>query len=193
MLDTSPELVLEILDMLAVPLAFQTDELPPTDRAALCSCSLVCKSWSTHSQRLLFQRVSIDTLWTGIFPMRGQPRRPINRITSFLETITADTEKSHWLRENVLSIILRPHLSKDIIAILTNLRTCGSWISEQRACLAMSSSRSCGTRCPVSGLCVSTQITRAHYFDGALAMASVIKLVTVLPTIRMLDVTGNNF
>jgi hypothetical protein len=33
MLATSPELVLEILDMLAIPLAFHTDDLPASDRA----------------------------------------------------------------------------------------------------------------------------------------------------------------
>ncbi|KAJ7911361.1 hypothetical protein B0H13DRAFT_2660594 [Mycena leptocephala] len=122
--DTSPELVLEILDMLAVPLAFQTDELPPTDRAALY------------------------------------------------------TEKSHWLRENVLSIILRPHSSKDIIAILTNLPN-------------LRELDIIGTA--IRSLRVNADHTGPITSMGPSPWPAVIKLVTALPMIRMLDVTANNF
>jgi hypothetical protein len=52
------------------------------------------------------------------------PKRSWQPIASFLETITTDSEKSRWLRRNVLSIVLRPHASEKpstLLAILINL------------------------------------------------------------------------
>ncbi|KAJ6506991.1 hypothetical protein C8R45DRAFT_971202 [Mycena sanguinolenta] len=136
------ELVSEILNFLSIPLGFPVAYLPASDLNynALQSCSLVCKRWSTHAQRLLFRRVIIDNssypdgcltvetrrrfkLPIALARRIGwQPR--INPILSFLKTITAGTGKSHWLCRQVLSLGLHYHASTtptDILAILTNL------------------------------------------------------------------------
>ncbi|KAJ6600948.1 hypothetical protein DFH09DRAFT_1069641 [Mycena vulgaris] len=142
MLENSPEIVLEILDMLSIPVSFHTDN--PPNQATLASCSLVYKSWSTHSQQLLFQRVSIDSEWEGsIAAAMYRPRPvttmapPVDRLVSFLRTITEDTKKSRWLRDTVLSIILQPHSgakSRDIINILLNFPNLPELSATGRAC-----------------------------------------------------------
>jgi hypothetical protein len=98
MQDPPAEPLEEILDVLAVPLSVPTNHLP--DRATLLSCSLVCQRWSRHSQRLLFRRVVIDFAATTAFNTRSLDSH--NPIVSFLQTITADTAKSRWLRDNIL-------------------------------------------------------------------------------------------
>ncbi|KAJ7156793.1 hypothetical protein C8R46DRAFT_1196211 [Mycena filopes] len=102
MLQLSPELLLDILDVFAIPLAFQTEQTP--HRAALWSCSL-WPGMSMLSRERLFAR-------------------PFDRLGSFLGTINAETDKSRWLRECVHSLGLRPLASAksgDIMAILTHL------------------------------------------------------------------------
>ncbi|KAJ7731196.1 hypothetical protein B0H16DRAFT_1773010 [Mycena metata] len=189
MLQVSPEILLEILEMLAIPLAFQAHEFP--DRAALASCSLVCKSWSALSQQMLFQRVSIEDHWTGMLFMRGPT---IDRLASFLSTITADTNKSRWLRESVRSIILRLPSSSHIVDLLThlpNLRELdivGAACTFSEAELAQLQRSSSGS---LRSLRVNTDYTGSITSFGAPAWPAVMKLVSAIPTIRMLDITTN--
>ncbi|KAJ7834377.1 hypothetical protein B0H14DRAFT_3871409 [Mycena olivaceomarginata] len=199
MLETCPELVLEILDLLAIPIGFPADNLP--DQAALLSCSLVCKRWSTPSQRLLFRRVVIDELWAGgMFVFRPQAigKRPSHRITSFLETITTDTEKSRWLRRNVLSIVLRPHASaraSDTLAILVNLPNLRELNIIGVACIfsdqRLSQLRSLGPS--IRSLRVDSDHAGPVTSIGHPTWPAVIRLIRAIPTIRVLDITANSF
>ncbi|KAJ7146606.1 hypothetical protein C8R44DRAFT_757868 [Mycena epipterygia] len=250
MLDRSPELVLEVLDLLSIPLSLHTDH--PPNQATLAACSLVCKSWSAHSQRLLFRRVSIDTTWAGMIPffasvvgqasgtiplpvagadqggiipapgiyppqmpsgptipisvsqldpavldtIRSRPP-PVDKITSFLGTITADTERSRTLRDHVRSIILRPHSStksSDIITILTNLPSLreldlgGSrWYIFSDAELA--ELWESGHR--IRSLRVNADHQGSITSMGPPAWPYILKLVAALPSLCMLDVTSN--
>ncbi|KAJ7611892.1 hypothetical protein DFH06DRAFT_1485051 [Mycena polygramma] len=200
MLKTSPELVLEVLDTLAVPLAFPVDADCLPGQTALLSCSLVCKSWSTHSQRLLFRRVSIDTQWTGWAAPYNTVvlSKNVNKITSFLETITRDTEKSRWLAQNVLSLLLRPHSSTRpsvIVSMLTNLPNLRELDILGISCRFSDAEY---THLRNSGLGIrSLRINADHSGPitsmGPPAWPDVVKLIAALPALRMLDITANNF
>ncbi|KAJ7249136.1 hypothetical protein B0H12DRAFT_708127 [Mycena haematopus] len=202
MLDMSPELVLEILDTFSVPLGFPAEHIPVADRVALRSCSLVCKRWAAHSQRLLFRRVVINNAWTGMLLMQRRPMvvRTVDPIASFLETITVDTEKSSWLRNNVLSLVLRPHSStkqRDIIRILTNLPNLREldiigppcmFNDEELAELRSSAPSIRSLRINAHNL---TPIPGPSM--GPDIWLAVIDLIKSFPTIRMLDITANAF
>lgn len=54
------ELIMTILDKLAIPLENQITNGYHGESAVLAVCSLVCKEWSRHAQRLLFERVIIS-------------------------------------------------------------------------------------------------------------------------------------
>ncbi|KAJ7794084.1 hypothetical protein B0H14DRAFT_132404 [Mycena olivaceomarginata] len=194
MLETSPELILEILDMLAVPLGFSTVHHP--DRTALLSCSLVCKRWSAYAQRLLFRRVVINDLWSRIF--LGTPifTRPITRIISFSETITADTDKSRWLRGNVVSISLRPHPSarpNEILEILTKLPNLRELDILGVACMfsdgELSRLREWGPS--IRSLRVNADHAGPLTSLGPQVWPAVIKLIAAIPAIRMLEITAS--
>ncbi|KAJ7656814.1 hypothetical protein DFH06DRAFT_1473430 [Mycena polygramma] len=196
MLATYPELILEILDMLDIPLAFDTDQFP--NREPLLACSLVCKSWSTYSQRLLFRRVRIDNEWSGMFAMSRAPTVPpaSNIITSFLETITGDTEKSRWLAQSVLSLNLHPYIgtkSADIVSILTNLPNLRELDITRVACrfsdAELSQLRNSGAN--IRSLCISTDNTGPITSMGPPVWPGLIKLIAALPTIRMLTIAAN--
>lgn len=194
LVNSSPELILKILEIFTLPLSFPTDHLP--DRAALLSCSLVCQRWSTQSQRLLFRRVIINDLWaSNMYLMPGQRwTRTINRIASFLETITADTDKARWLRESILSIVLGPHSSvkpTDTLAILTNLPNLRELDILGLTCLfsdaqlsQLRNERSLRVYSDHAGPITSIE---------APACPAVLKLIRTIPTLRMLDVTSNTF
>ncbi|KAJ7753626.1 hypothetical protein DFH07DRAFT_1061417 [Mycena maculata] len=95
------DLILEILDCLAVPLCFhqRTCNLP-----VLAACSLVCKAWSTHAQRLLFRRVLIPhNIYTE--PHRRATTR--NTLPSLLAAIDPATERGRVLATCVLSLTVR--------------------------------------------------------------------------------------
>ncbi|KAJ7036941.1 hypothetical protein C8F04DRAFT_1232855 [Mycena alexandri] len=196
MLQISIEVFLEILGMLSLPLAFQSEHM--TESTTLASCSLVCKSWSAPSQQLLFRRVRIDGQWSPpkvLIPAIQMQTR--GRLAYFLSTITADTNKSRWLRESVLSIILRPHAftkSNDILAILIhlpNLRelsidTIGSAFIFGEAELAQLQNSGPSIR----SLHVNTDHPSSR--RDSTAWPAVMNLIAAIPTIRMLDVTTNS-
>ncbi|KAJ7045192.1 hypothetical protein C8F04DRAFT_1249626 [Mycena alexandri] len=178
MLQISPDIFLEILGMRAVPLAFQTEQFP--DRAALASCGLVCKSWSALSQRLLFQR-----------------GRTMDGHIFYARTITAETDKSRWLRESVFSIVLRPHQStktSHIVDLLTHLPNLPELVLlAWRVTLAKQSWLSFRAQVAVSDPCpcVSIQITLAITSMATPVWPAVTKLISAIPTIRILSVTNN--
>ncbi|KAJ7463676.1 hypothetical protein FB451DRAFT_1493211 [Mycena latifolia] len=178
MLNSSPELVLKILDMLSIPLSFPKDD--PANQHALAACSLVCKGLATHSQRLLFRRVSIDSQCEGMVIMFYGQRptaRPISRVASFLSTITADTDESRWLRDSVVSLVLRPRAStkpSDTIAILTNLPNLRELELSGRACIFNDAELG-----PITSM-------------GTPAWPYIPELTAVFPTICMLDITSNS-
>ncbi|KAJ7314349.1 hypothetical protein DFH08DRAFT_821379 [Mycena albidolilacea] len=187
LVNPSPELILKILEMFTLLLSFPTDHLP--DRAALLSCSLVCQHRSTQPQRPLFRRATTNDPWApNIYLMPGKRwARTINRIASFLETITADTDKARWLRESVLSIVLRPHSSvtpTDTLAILNNFPNLRELDILGLACLfsdaQLSQLRDEDHVGPITSI-------------GVPACPAVLKLIKAIPTLRMLDVTSNTF
>ncbi|KAJ7668782.1 hypothetical protein DFH06DRAFT_1182470 [Mycena polygramma] len=66
-------------------------------RLFLARCSMVCKAWSAHAQRLLFRRVILSAKTTGD---RFRP------LPSFLAAIDPATEHGHWLAGCVVSLLL---------------------------------------------------------------------------------------
>ncbi|KAJ7714797.1 hypothetical protein B0H16DRAFT_1898972 [Mycena metata] len=192
MLEISLEVFQEILGMLSLPLAFQSEHI--TESAALASCSLVCKSWAAPSQQLLFKRVRIDEQSVSIRTVAQM--RMASRLAGFLHTITADTNKSRWLRESVLSIIFRSNkstTSSQTLALLThlpNLRefsitTAGSEFFFGDAELVQL--RDSGPR--IRSLCVNTD--RLLSWRSLGTWPALMNLIAAIPTIRMLDITTN--
>jgi hypothetical protein len=90
---------------------------------------------------------------------------------------------------------LRPHSSKNIIAILTNLPNLRELDIIGIACMfsdtELSQLRNSGLN--LRSLLVNADHTGLVNSIGPSPWPAVIKLVTALPTIRMLDVTANNF
>ncbi|KAJ7183380.1 hypothetical protein C8R46DRAFT_1344236 [Mycena filopes] len=204
MLKLSPELFLDILHTLSVPLGFQirneisgfcisgetifqTQQNP--DRATLASCSLVCRSWAAPSQRLLFQRVEIEEEWESA----PWSRRP-DRLQSFLGTITTESDKSHWLRDSVLSILLRPRSSTksgDLLAILTHLPNLRELDINGAGCLFSDIELAhLQKRGPTIR---SLRVTADHtdYATSQKGLHAIMKFIPAIPTIRMLDITAN--
>ncbi|KAJ7482548.1 hypothetical protein FB451DRAFT_1555619 [Mycena latifolia] len=97
----SPDLLLEILDYLAVPLHLHERSC---DLPILVACSMVCKAWSPHAQRLLFRRVILPHNMYQEPHLRGTTR---NSLPSFLEAIDPATEHGRWLADSVVSFNLR--------------------------------------------------------------------------------------
>ncbi|KAJ7808044.1 hypothetical protein B0H13DRAFT_2386035 [Mycena leptocephala] len=91
----SLDLILEILDCLAVPLHFHQRS---SDRFSLVACSLVCKAWSSCAQRLLFRRVVLRQTDRG-----GTIR---DSFMSFLPAIDPTTERGQWLIDSIVSLTL---------------------------------------------------------------------------------------
>ncbi|KAJ7157487.1 hypothetical protein C8R46DRAFT_1196132 [Mycena filopes] len=196
MLQLSPELLLEILDVFAIPLAFQTEQT--SHCAALSSCSLVCKSWAAPSQRLLFQRVLLHEQWPGMSALSRErlTARPFDRLGSFLGTISAETDKSRWLRESVLSISLRPLASAksaDIMAILTHLPNLREFNITGPACGFsegdLAQLRRSGTA--IRSLRVDADNTGTITPTAVTDWPAVLQFIAAIPTLRMLDITTN--
>ncbi|KAJ7668773.1 hypothetical protein DFH06DRAFT_1182458 [Mycena polygramma] len=99
----SLDLILEILDCLAVPVHFPQRSC---DLSVLVACSTVCKVWSAHAQRLLFRRVILPA---NIY-REPQPGRitPSDSMASFLAAIDPTTDHGRWLAESVVGLTIRP-------------------------------------------------------------------------------------
>ncbi|KAJ7687838.1 hypothetical protein B0H17DRAFT_1069418 [Mycena rosella] len=97
----SPDLILEILDCLAIPFTFHQRSC---DLPVLAACSTVCKAWSTHAQRLLFRRVILPHNIYREPHLRATSR---NSLPSFLAAIDPVTERGRWLAESVISLTVR--------------------------------------------------------------------------------------
>jgi len=83
------EIVLRILDLA---------NTPPPDPKLLQSCSLVCKAWSSHAQKMLFHSVSIST-HRGYTALVAAPRTPHG------STSTVIMRGSHLTRSPALPFI----------------------------------------------------------------------------------------
>ncbi|KAF7358486.1 hypothetical protein MVEN_00899100 [Mycena venus] len=112
----SPELILEILDALAVPLQFHERSC---DLSVLAACTTVCKAWSAHAQRLLFRRVILPNNFYREPHARGATR---DSLPSFLAAIDPETERGRWLAESVVSFTLR-HTGRGLTADSASLAT----------------------------------------------------------------------
>ncbi|KAJ7618726.1 hypothetical protein FB45DRAFT_932296 [Roridomyces roridus] len=192
MLGPSQELVLEILDFLAIPLAIPAEGSP--DHAALSSCSLVCKSWSTISQRLLFRRVVIDDTWLHS-PFRIGMGRPFNRTLSFHQAITADTPKSRWLRDCVQSLVLRSRMTHQVMDILTSLPNLVDLDISGISCLFNDEEfgRLRPSPPPIRSLRVDTDHSGPILLMAGESWPFVVRVIATLPTLRMLEFTGSTF
>ncbi|KAJ7187344.1 hypothetical protein C8R46DRAFT_1184959 [Mycena filopes] len=97
----STDLLLEILDFLAVPLHLHGRSC---DLSTLVACSEVCREWSPHAQRLLFRRIILpNNIYQEPF-RRGMTR---DSLPSFLDAIDPATERGRWLAESVVTLTLR--------------------------------------------------------------------------------------
>ncbi|KAJ7458833.1 hypothetical protein B0H11DRAFT_2061192 [Mycena galericulata] len=110
------DLILEILDCLAIPLA---SHQRACDLSVLAACSSVCKPWSSHAQKLLFRRVIIPNNIYREPHRRGTTR---NTLPSFLAAIDPGTERGRHLASSVLCLTLR-HTGRDPTADPTGLAT----------------------------------------------------------------------
>ncbi|KAJ6550850.1 hypothetical protein DFH09DRAFT_1500277 [Mycena vulgaris] len=184
-----PDLILEILECLAVPLPFhqRSCNLP-----VLAACSAVCKAWSSHAQRLLFRRVILPH---NIYrePYRIATSR--NSLPSFLAAIDPATERGRWLAESVLSLTLR-HTGREPTSDPTGLATAllrtpnlrhldVTTVSCDFDVETLKRLRQFGPR--ITSLCIlqdfspfEAQHTRIMH-----------QLVASFPTIRLLEITSN--
>ncbi|KAJ6488768.1 hypothetical protein C8R45DRAFT_1213445 [Mycena sanguinolenta] len=194
MQDPPAELLEQILDVLAVPLSVPTNHLP--DRTTLLSCSLVCQRWSRHSQRLLFRRVVIDVAGATAFGTRS-PDSP-NPIVSFFQTITTNTAKSRWLRDNVLCLVLCPRTGakpSDTLALLANLPNLRELDIAAEACAFTDAelSRLRSSVLSIRSLRVNADLVGPFLPVPAQGCPAVIRFLAAIPTLRMLDITVNSF
>ncbi|KAJ6577614.1 hypothetical protein B0H19DRAFT_1120669 [Mycena capillaripes] len=97
----NPDLILEVLDCLAVPLHLHQRSC---DLSVLAACSSVCRAWSSHAQRLLFRRVILPHNHYREPHRRGSTP---NSLPSFLAAIDPATERGRWLSQSVVSFTLR--------------------------------------------------------------------------------------
>ncbi|KAJ7440345.1 hypothetical protein B0H11DRAFT_1933843 [Mycena galericulata] len=110
------DLILEILDCLAVPLPVHQQACDPT---VLAACSTVCKSWSSHAQRLLFRRVIIPN---NIYREPHRRGTTWDTLPSFLAAIDPATEHGRHLASSVLCFTLR-HKGRERTVDPTGLAT----------------------------------------------------------------------
>ncbi|KAJ6474933.1 hypothetical protein C8R45DRAFT_1077527 [Mycena sanguinolenta] len=108
-------------------------------------------------------------------------------------TITADTDKSRWLRETVLSIVLRPHSSmkpSDILAIITTLPNLRELDVVGVACTFIEAEL---LRLRNSGPSIrSLRVDTSHFDLSPLAIwPTTGRLIAAIPTLRMLDITSS--
>ncbi|KAJ6474957.1 hypothetical protein C8R45DRAFT_1160188 [Mycena sanguinolenta] len=113
----------------------------------------------------------------------------------FFRTITEDTDKSRWLRENVLSIVLRPHSSMkpgDILAIIINLPNLRELDVVGVACTFTDAEL---LRLRNSGPSIrSLRVDTAHFdLSPPVTWRTAVTLISAIPTLRMLDITIDGF
>lgn len=123
--------------------------------------------------------------------------RRVDRLGSFLGTISTNTDKSRWLRESVRIITLRPHSSArsaDIVAILTQLPNLRELDIIGAACIFSDAELEQLRRSApaIRSLRINTNHTGSIISMGVPAWPGVLKLIPEIPTLRMLDITTNN-
>jgi hypothetical protein len=119
-------------------------------------------------------------------------RKP-SLVASFLRIITADAEKSRWLRRNVLSLVLRLPYSipqNVIFTILTNLSNLRELDISGCACSFSDEELS---QLGNSGLCIRLLRLNTSYVGAVGVMVAdwpaILKLVAAVPTVLLLDIT----
>jgi hypothetical protein len=119
-------------------------------------------------------------------------RKP-SLVASFLRIITADAEKSRWLRRNVLSLVLRLPYSipqNVIFTILTNLSNLREL--DISGCVCSFSDEEL-SQLGNSGLCIRLLRLNASYVGAVGVMVAdwpaILKLVAAVPTVILLDIT----
>ncbi|KAJ7609537.1 hypothetical protein FB45DRAFT_368546 [Roridomyces roridus] len=188
----SQDLILDILDHLAVPLAFHERKC---DLSVLSACSQVCRAWSPHSQRLLFQRLILPHNIHRSPYLRGTSR---NALPSFLDAIDPTTERGRHLGSCVLSFTLR-HTGRDADVVVTYpvwlatalLRTPNLRHLNVTTLLcdfnqdALEDIRERGPK--ITSLCILQDFSPAVVQHRRIMH----QLVAAFPTIRLLEVTAN--
>ncbi|KAJ7609488.1 hypothetical protein FB45DRAFT_944560 [Roridomyces roridus] len=188
----SQDLILDILDHLAVPLAFHERKC---DLPVLSACSQVCRVWSSQSQRLLFRRVIIPHNIHRLPYLRGTSR---NALPSFLDAIDPTTERGRHLGSCVLSFTLR-HTGRDADVVVTypvwlatallrtpnlrhlNVTTLLCDFTQE----ALEDIRKRGPK--ITSLCILQDFSPAVVQHRRIMH----QLVAAFPTIRLLEVTAN--
>lgn len=78
------ELILDILEIV------HHDEIRINGRSpSILNCATVCKTWAPITQRLLFKKVTLETLKASV---------------AFVRALSDDTEKASFLRDSVRSL-----------------------------------------------------------------------------------------
>ncbi|KAJ7616158.1 hypothetical protein DFH06DRAFT_110839 [Mycena polygramma] len=182
----SLDLILEILDSLAVPLHFHQRSC---DLSVLAACSTVCKGWSAHAQRLLFRRVILPANIYREPHLRGTTR---NLVPSFLAATDPATERGRWLAESVVSLTMR-HTGRSLTSEPTWLATAllrtpnlrhldvTTIFFDADALLRL---REFGPR--ITSLCILQDFSPA----AILRAPPLSEIVASFPSIRILELTG---
>ncbi|KAJ7067495.1 hypothetical protein C8F01DRAFT_668512 [Mycena amicta] len=182
------ELVLEILDLLSVPLTFHSEKAPKDSISTLLLCSLVCKTWSGHAQKLLFRRVYLDVqrkfgasllMWEDL---DDQPRDPTVRLKSFVDIVTAGTERGRFLAASVHALVLRAPSREHVAELLVSLPRLRELDLNGRACTL-----STDDLARITAAKPDIRSLRLHA-DHLGQMPPICNLMDALPRIRMLDI-----
>ncbi|KAJ7067496.1 hypothetical protein C8F01DRAFT_1247861 [Mycena amicta] len=182
------DVVLEILDLLSVPLTFQSDEAPEHSLSTLSSCSLVCKSWSGYAQNLLFRRVYLypEDVFVDVWSVRGDPltwESTVRRLKSFVDIVTADTERGRFLAASVHALVLRAPSGEHVAELLICLPRLRSIDLNGKACMLSTDDLA---RITAAKPDIRSLRLYAYQRDQ---MQRICDLLDALPTICMLDIT----
>ncbi|KAJ7887786.1 hypothetical protein B0H14DRAFT_2694534 [Mycena olivaceomarginata] len=184
-----PDLLLEILDCLFVPIQWHQQSC---DLSVLAACSTVCKAWSSHAQRLLFRRVILpNNLYRDPYG-RGSTR---DLLPSFLAAIDPDTERGRWLAESVVSLTLR-HTGRALTANSTGFATALLRIPNLRhldvTTIFCTFDPETAARLRESGpRLTSLSILQDFAPTGGQHTRTMHQLVALFPSLRLLEVTSN--
>ncbi|KAJ7050924.1 hypothetical protein C8F01DRAFT_672210 [Mycena amicta] len=183
------DLLLEILDFLAVPLAYHQRTC---DLSVLASCSLVCRTWSPHAQTLLFRRVILPNNIYRSPHLRGTTR---NMLPSFLSALDPETEKGRWLAGCVRSLTLRHtgrERSSDASALAETLMRTTNLRHLDVTTASCNFSADTLARLTADGPKITSLSILQEFSPFTPQHMSIMhRLVNALPTIRILEISSN--
>ncbi|KAJ7067508.1 hypothetical protein C8F01DRAFT_1365570 [Mycena amicta] len=190
------DVVLEILHLLSIPLTFQSDKAPEHSLSTLSSCSLVCKTWSGHAQKLLFRRVYLpEDLFDDLWSLSGDPLawKLTSRYKLFIDIVTADTERGRFLAASVHALVLRAPSGEHVAELLVSLPRLRELDLSGKACILSTDdlARITAAKPDIRSLRLHGAEHYANHLEAFLDQTQrqpIGDLLEALPTIRMLDI-----